>query len=128
MKKFFSALALLSTVFIFSACVSGVNGRIYPGNPFTHDKLISQYQCSVEQALNASREVIKHNGEVISEDPKTGILQGKVDQRKVNVKVSAVDEKISQITLQVLSSLNNGDIQLASELNKQIAVRLATGQ
>ena len=50
-----------------------------------------------------------------------------MDAKTVWMKVQAVDPKVTEITVQVRTKGGGTDLELARELDKQIAVRLATG-
>jgi len=39
-----------------------------------------------------------------------------------------MDAKMTRVTLQVRTKMRNADLDLAGEIDKQIALRLATGQ
>jgi hypothetical protein len=54
-------------------------------------------------------------------------LEGRVDKRGVWMAVQAVTPAVTQLSVQVRGSGGGADIELASYLREQIAVRLATG-
>ena len=89
-----------------------------------------RYERSVDQVYQASVAVIQNNGVIITEfiphDTTNTVrsLQGKVNQRNVWVKVEAVDPKITSVTVQARTSMNS-DIDLAHQLEKEIALQLA---
>jgi hypothetical protein len=55
-------------------------------------------------------------------------LTARVDTRTVLVKTESLDAKMTRVTLQVRTGMRNGDLDLAGEIDKQIALRLTTGQ
>lgn len=98
--------------------------------PFVKDKIQGRYERSVDQIFEASKEVIKENGVLVREgvlynqtnEVKT--VEGKVNQRNVWVRVEAVDPKVTEVTVQTRTSGGGSDIDLAAELQKQIALKL----
>ena len=53
-------------------------------------------------------------------------IEGKVNGRKVWVRVDAVDAKVTSVFVQVRTKAGGTDLQLTQELQKQIAIKLAT--
>jgi hypothetical protein len=125
--KFFAVLTLLSVSFLFTGCYSTVDGRTKAGSPISKDKITSRYERSVDQVIAAAREVLKRNGQIVSDDSVTHSLSAKVNRRNVFVIVSKIDEKVSEVKVQVRSS-GFGDINLASDLSTQIGIQLAVSQ
>jgi hypothetical protein len=124
----FVLLAISSLVFLASGCVSTVDNRREAGNPLVRDKLIRVYERPVLQCWAATKDVLGVNGTVTHEDVMQSTLTARVDTRTVRVKVESIDPKMTRVTLQVRTKLGNSDLDLAGELDKQIALRLATGQ
>jgi len=128
MKKNFLAILICGTaVMQFSGCVQTIDGRSKAGVPWTKDKIESKYAFPVAKVMDAARATLKFNGTVVSEDIVTNTLQGKVDTRTVYVKVEEVDPKVTRVIVQVRTKGGGGDVQLASYLDKEIAVRLTAG-
>ena len=124
--KICGILALFGLLLISTGCVSTVNGRTKAGLP-SKDRIYSRYERSVPQILNAARTVLKRNGQIESDDTVANALHGKVNKRDIWVRASEVDNKISEVVVQARKS-GLGDIELASELSKQIALELAANQ
>jgi hypothetical protein len=53
---------------------------------------------------------------------------GKVDQRNVWVRVEAVDPKITEVTVQSRSTMGDTDIDVAHEVEKEIALQLQSAR
>jgi hypothetical protein len=53
-------------------------------------------------------------------------IEAKVTGRTVWVRVEAVDEKVTSVIVQVRTKGGGSDLELTQELQKQIAVKLAT--
>lgn len=88
------------------------------------DKIESRYERPVAQVVSATRETLKFNGTLVSEDVVNNTLQAKVDTRTVYVKVEEVDPKVTKVIVQVRSKGGGSDIDLAAEIDKQIALHL----
>jgi hypothetical protein len=127
-KNSFLILTVLALVFAVSGCVRTVDNRKMVGNPLTKDKIVRVYERPVLQAWAAAKDVLAANGTIIHEDVMQSTLTAKVDTRTVLVKVESVDPKMSRVTTQVRTRMRNSDLDLGGEIDKQIALRLATGQ
>ncbi len=122
-------LLTISTLAIVAAgCVGTLDNRREAGNPLAKDKLVRVYERPVMQCWAAAKDVLAANGTLFSEDVMQSTVSARVDTRTVRVKVEQIDPKMTRLTLQVRTKLGNGDLDLAGEIDKQIALRLATGQ
>ena len=110
-----------------SGCTPAVDGRMAPGVPFVRDRVEARYEKPVLDVWTAAKDVLNYNGRVYSEDVMKSTLEASVNQRTVWVKVEPMDDKITKVTVQARSKLGGGDVELASEIDKQVALRLATG-
>ncbi|MEW6305929.1 MAG: DUF3568 family protein [Verrucomicrobiota bacterium] len=108
----------------FTGCVKTLDGRTKFAVPFKKDKITSSYERPVAQIFAAAKEVLSANGTLNREDTINKIVEGKVDTRTVWVKVQEVDPTITQVTVQVRNKNGGSDIDLAAEIDKQIALRL----
>ena len=99
--------------------------------PLEKDRIEGRYQRTVDQVYQAAVQVIQNIGVVITEfiphDTANTVrsLQGKVGQCDVWVRVEAVDPKITSVIVQARTKRGSGDIDLAHELEKEIALQLA---
>ena len=124
----FAILAVL--VLVGAGCVSTVNDRSTAGVPFVKDKIQGRYERPVDQIFQAAREVIKENGVLVNESVlynQTNMVktvEGKVNQRHVWVRVEGVDSKFTDVTVQTRTPGGGSDIDLAHELEKEIALKL----
>ena len=125
--KFFTLLALLVTLPWFSGCVSTVDGRREAGMPWVKDKVEGRNERTPLDIWAAAIDVIKYHGVLTSEDRLRSTLQGNIDTRSVWVFVEDVDTKVSKVTVQARTSGGGTDVEMASFIKEQIAVRLATG-
>lgn len=122
----FAAAAIIAT-----GCVSTVSGTKAPAAWFNKDQVQGRYQRSVDQVYKASVAVINANGVLITEyiphDVTNTVLslQGKVNQRNVWVRVmSDPTPGVTDVTVQARTKAS-GDVDLAHELEKEIALQLA---
>jgi Protein of unknown function (DUF3568) len=124
-KALFS-LAISAMLVLASGCVSTETGHSTGGNPFTKDTITSRYEKPVPLLANATRVVLSRNGKLLVDNVVDNTFQAKVNQRDVYVKVSDLDGKITVVAVQARSSMG-GDVDLAAELSKQIALQLMAG-
>lgn len=121
---------LLLAALITAGCVGTVADRKTGGIPLTKDKIHSRYERSVDQVYNAALEVVRLNGSVVNEvtlNPDTDdialSIEGRVNKRRVYIRVQSVDDIVTQVDVQVRRGAGT-DMTLAYELSKQIAVHL----
>ncbi|MGV3754931.1 MAG: DUF3568 family protein [Verrucomicrobiota bacterium] len=117
-------LAAVAITTLSTGCVKTVDGHMKAGVPFIKDKIISSYERPVAQIFTAAKEVLAANGTLNREDTINKTVEGKVNQRTVFVKISEVDPNVTQVTVQVRTKAGVSDIDLAAEIDKQIALRL----
>jgi hypothetical protein len=113
-----------------SGCVSTVDERSTAGVPFLKDRVEGRYERTVDQVANAAKEVVKSNGVLVNESVIYGktntvkTVEGKVNQRTVYVRVESIDPKVTAVTVQARTPGGGSDIDLAHEIEKQIALKL----
>src|SRR5208283_3628555 len=96
------------------------------------DQFESRYERTPDQVYAAALEVIKFNGAVSRQSVinpganQSQTIEAKVNGRNVWVRVQAVDQKVTSVTVQVRTSGGGTDIDLAQQLQTQIAVKLAS--
>jgi hypothetical protein len=119
----FTALAGLVT-----GCVETVDGHNEPGVPFFKDRVEGRYERSLAQVLDAARAVIKFNGQLISDNSVNNSLEGRIDQMSVFVRVeevqTAAGKSVTQVTVQARNKFGGTNVDLAHEIEKQIALQL----
>ena len=115
-----------------AGCVSTVNDRSTAAWPLVKDKFEGRYERTPDQVYAAAIEVVKFNGAVARESvisPGTNqvrTIEAKVNGRSVWVRVEAVDAKVASVVVQVRTKGGGSDLELTQEIQKQIAVKLAT--
>jgi hypothetical protein len=117
---------------LLAGCVDTVGGRKTAGVPFVKDKVEGRYERPLAQVYDSAREVLSTSGSLVNETTLHGdtnlvkTIQARVESRTVWVRVSPVDEKVTSVIVQARTSGGGVDINLAHDVEKQIALRLAT--
>jgi len=124
-KLLFVALAVAAVS--VSGCYSTEEGSKKFGMPFADDKIESRYQRSVPQVFTAAKEVLAFNGTLTSENTIDNTLRAKVDNKTVWIRVDEIETGVARSFVQVRGSAGGADINLAAELDKQIALKLTQG-
>ena len=125
-------VALLGGLVLASGCISTVNDRSTAAVPFVKDQFEGRYERPVDQVYAAAAEVVKFNGaidreSIISPGPnQVKTIEAKVNGRSVWVRVEPVDAKVTSVIVQVRTKGGGSDLELTQELQKQIAINLAT--
>lgn len=125
-------LAVLSGLAIVAVgCVSTVDGRKQAAVPLVSDTAEAKYPRSVDQVFNAAKYVVAQKGTVTRESNLLGhtntvrVIEGKVNQRSVWVRVESKDPGVTGVAIQVRTSGGGTDQPLAYQLDKEIALKLA---
>jgi hypothetical protein len=121
---------LLGVVLAGAGCVSTVDERKTAGVPFIKDRVEGRYERPVDQVAQAAKQVVTSNGVLVNESTiynqtnAVKTVEGKVNQRTVWVRIEAVDPKITSVTVQTRTPGGGSDLDLAHEMEKQIALKL----
>jgi hypothetical protein len=127
--KIFAAFAGI-VIIVTAGCVSTVSGTKSPAIWFGKDSVQGRYERPLDQVYQAAIAAIKTDGVLLTEyiphDTTNSTLSfyGKVNQRNVWVRVEAIDPKITEVTVQARSTIGNTDIDVAHEVEKEIALQL----
>jgi hypothetical protein len=127
MKTNFLALVLGGLTLILAGCVSTLDGKHEGGMPLVKDTAEGQYERTVDQVMKAARDAIASNGELTVVNVVGNTLEGKVDKRRVWMKVEPLSIRVTKLSVQVRTSAGGTDMDLAGFLREQVAVRLASG-
>lgn len=120
----FAYVAALAVVCLTAGCYTSQDGRSHMGKPFSKDRLESRYERPADLIFAAAKDVISFNGTLASENTVSRTLTGRVDNNTVWVKVDEVEPSISRVIVQARRKSGGGNIDLASEIDKQIALQL----
>jgi hypothetical protein len=125
--KLLMSFAVLGFAVLLTGCVSTVDGHMKMGVPLVKDSIESRYERSVPQLVSAAKAVLGRNGSLVSDDTINNTITARVDTRTVWVKVSEIDPRgVSGVVVQARTKAGAADVDLASEIDKQIALHLAT--
>ncbi len=126
-------MALAAIAIVTAGCISTVSGTKTAGNPIGRDAVAGDYRRSVDEVYSAAVRVINNDGTLITEyiphDTTNTVraFMGRVNQNKVWVRVEEVNPQITQITVQARTKWGNQDLDMAHELEKEVALQLARG-
>jgi hypothetical protein len=125
MKLNLSVAALvLGLLGLAVGCYSTVEGGKKMGKPFSKDRIESRYERSTDQIFGAAKEVLAFNGTLTAENTIAKTLTAKVDNNTVWVKVEEIEPNIGRVYVQARKSGGGGNVDLAAEIDKQIALQL----
>jgi len=125
MKLNFLGLVAVGVLLAFNTgCTSTPEGRRVAAVPFGKDTIESRYERPVESIFAAAKEVLRFNGTLYGENTISHTLEAKVDTRTVWVGVDEVEPKISRVIVKARKKNKTADVDLAAEIDKQIALRL----
>ena len=96
------------------------------GIPFVKDTIEGRYQRSTAQIFEAARQVLQLKGTLTAENTISNTLEARVDNRRVVVTVDEVEPGVSRLRVEARTKAGGADVDLAAEIEKQIALRLAT--
>ena len=129
MKNLIFAVLAGATI-LATGCVKTVSDTNSFAMSWGKDSVAGRYQRSLEQVYAASLVVIQNNGVMITEyiphDNTNAVrsLQGRVNDRKVWVRVEAIDQKTAQVDVQARTKWGTRDLDLVHQLEKEIALQL----
>jgi hypothetical protein len=130
MRKLIFPLAQAAmAVLLFAGCVQTVNDRTTPGVPLVKDTIRARYERPVNDIFEAAKSVVEKDGTLLIESTlhqtnEVKIVEGRVNQRKVWIRIEALDPKVSEVTVQTRTSGGGSDVDLAAQLDKEIALKL----
>jgi hypothetical protein len=124
MKRLAVACALLTLLTATPGCYRTLDNRSRTGLPFSKDKISGQYERSLEQVQTAARSVLQYNGTLASDDIVNHVMVGRVDTRTVYVSLTALEPNVTGVTVQARTKNGGPDVDLAAEIEKQIALNL----
>jgi hypothetical protein len=123
MKKSILFLAALALTMVTPGCYETQDGRYKAGVPMSTDTIVSKYERPLDEVYEATKKVLTFNGQITAENFVTHTFTAKVDNRTVWVRIDQNEPMITRVTTQARDG-GRGDIQLAAEIDKQIALNL----
>lgn len=123
MSKKFSIL-WVGLLVLVAGCQSSPDGRMRGGVPFMKDTIEGRYNRTPAQAFASARQVLELNGTLTGENTISNALEAKVDNRRVIVKVDEVEPGVTRVLVEARKKGGLPDVDLAAEIDKQIALRL----
>ncbi len=125
MKNLVAAAALLLAIAIVTpGCYRTLDQRSKAGVPFKKDRIGGQYERSIDEVQAAARKVLQFNGTLTSDDVVSRVLTAKVDTRTVYVGLTELEPRLTGVTVQARTKGGGADVDLAAEIDKQIALNL----
>jgi hypothetical protein len=129
--KFLLAMMAASALVVVTGCVSKVSGGSAAGLPFVKRTVTGYYHRPVDEVFEAAKQVIAANGvlgkeSILHETNLVKTAEGKINQCDVWVSVKAVEPQLTEVLVQQRTQGGGSDMDLAHEVEKQIAVKLAT--
>jgi hypothetical protein len=131
MKKIIFAV-LAGAGIIASGCVKTVDDSHTFTATWGRDTIHGRYDRTLDQVYSAAVYVVQHDGVLLTEyiphDTTNAVrsIEGKVSDKKVWIRVESVDSKTTQVDVEARSKWGMSDIDLIHELEKEIAIGLAT--
>ena len=104
-------------------CISTPQGKQF-GVPGARDTVVSRYERPLDQVLNSAREVLSRTGTLTGDDVVNNAVSAKINNRSVWVTVAEGEPLVTEVKVRVRSSRGTGDLAMAAEVDKQIAIGL----
>lgn len=125
-RKIFALFLTAGMAGLVAGCVETVDGRSQAGVPFVKDKVEGRYERPVPQVFAAAKKVLAFNGTLTGENTINSSLEAKVNQDSVWVRVEELDttKPVSHVIVQARTKGGGTDLDLAHEIEKQIALQL----
>ena len=126
--------ASLGLAVLATGCVKTMEDKHTAGMPFIKDTIQGRYERPAPQVFQAAKDVIALNGTLINEtvihgqtnavDQIARVAEGRVGNRRVWARVEQIDPRVSSVIVQTRTGAGGADVDLAAELEKQIALKL----
>ncbi len=127
-------LALLGLAVVVAGCVATVDGNRAGGVPLIKDRIEARYDRPADEIFAAAKEVVALNGVLLNEGTIFGqtnavnniarTVIGNVSECRVWIRIEQIEPKISELTVQTRTKGGGSDLNLAAQLDKQIALKL----
>jgi hypothetical protein len=124
---------LAGAVLVSTGCVRTVSDTSTFAVSYGQDSVAGRYNRSCEQVYKASYDVVSSDGGVIVKEQiphaytnAVRQLEARVNDCKVYIRVEQIDPNISQVDVEARTKWGRTDLDLVHELEKDIALKLAT--
>ncbi len=109
-----------------TGCVETVDGRSQAGVPWVKDSVEGRYEVPAARVFDAAKQVLAFNGTVTGENTINHSLEAKVNQTSVFVRIDDLDpsKPLTHVIVQTRAKGAGSDLDLAHEIEKQIALKL----
>ena len=130
--KMLNAFAGMAVILLATSCAHTVAGTKTTAMSFGQDQFSGRYERTPDQVYKAAVAVMNNTGvlltEMIPHDSTNNVraIYGKVNSRKVWIRVEPVDAKVTEVTVQARTSGGFRDQDLVHEIEKEIALQLQT--
>jgi len=124
LERLLSLLTLGLVLASTAGCYSTADGGKKAGVPWLKDSVVGRYERPIDQIYEAAIEVLRFNGAIESENSINHSLIGRIDTRRVWIQVLEESPTITRVEVQSRSKYGRPDVDLASEVEKQIALQL----
>jgi hypothetical protein len=122
--KDFAFLSLLGLGLLGAGCVATEDGRTKPAAWFGNDEFRSRYDRSMPRVLVAARETLKSHGVLTADNSINHSINARINEREVFVRCREIDQRVTEIVIQVRTKFGSTDLDLARLLDKEIAIQL----
>lgn len=118
----FVCLMLLLTLSNGCTNVPGKGSRFKV--PFIKNGFVSRYERSPDQVREAALKVLATQGQLTMNDVVNSQIAARVDNRDVVVYIQSIESGITEVITQIHNKWGGTDLNLAREIDKQIALQL----
>jgi hypothetical protein len=123
-------LILIGVLLTGSGCVDTVSGRKTAAVPFVKDTAEAKYPRPMNEVFEAAKDVVAHLGVLDNESTlynqsnQVKTVEGRINQRNVWVRIEALEPNITALSVQARTKGGGSDLELAHQLDKEIALKL----
>lgn len=113
-----------------TGCVNTVDNRSRAGVPFVKDQMAARYERPMAEVFEAAKRAVAAYGTLSNESTllnnsnSVRVVEGRVNQRTVWVRVEAIEPKLTEVTVQARTQWGGTDLQVVHELEKRVALEL----
>ncbi|HKS36117.1 MAG TPA: hypothetical protein VJW76_02935 [Verrucomicrobiae bacterium] len=125
-RSFFTLLSLSCLMLVGVGCYTAGDGGLKVGVPFGKDTIVSRYERPYDQVKRATIAVLKRNGTLTSDDLVKKVLAARIDTHTIWVQLDDSEPRIVKVSVQARTNGGGPDVDMASEIDKQIYGELIT--